>query len=125
MTRTEHSLTVAIGVNGYRDYTVTCPEVTDSCRAYSECGAEGCDGEEIEDLADGDDEFEHHGVIHHQIHADWLVPLDYCWLTVADLPDSLTDQELPVGAYRITKWTPCRDFGDLEDVQVVPRAATR
>lgn len=117
-----HTLTITDDGVHAPDYQITCPGVTDRCRSYVECHIEGCDHDELDEHGDGYEQHEHHGIVHHDIRGDWMLATGDCWLTVANMPDSLLDQELPAGQYEVTGWTDCADFGDLCNLDVRPFA---
>ena len=66
-------------------FAVECPGVTDGCRSWIECRADGCDLDQMDRLAeDGDDEPELHGQRHRNLDG-WSTPTNGCF--IASHPD--------------------------------------
>jgi hypothetical protein len=88
-------------------YGIRCDGVTDWCRSFEECLAEGCDRKALEEAElDGDDEPEAHGVVHRNIgNLGWSVEVADCALRFYDWLDEARDLKLQPGEYRFThRW---------------------
>lgn len=98
--------------DGYRVFSLECPGPVDGCRSYRECDCpESTISEQWEDLTwfEWADEEVAHGVEHREIHGEWMVPTDNCFLQVSgyvpDVASDLRDEQgepLKPGRYPVT-----------------------
>jgi hypothetical protein len=80
------------------DYALTCPGVTDHCRAFVDCVA---NDDEREFLEDADDPIAH-GKKHIMIDALWMAATDDCLYVGHDnLPDEAARLGLPAGYHAV------------------------
>lgn len=102
--RPEPHVLVVTEVDGKRWYAVECPGVTNDCRAWVSCDQFGrqCDDDTL------DEDQSAHGVEHHWIDGDWMVPTDDCLArTHFYLAEVASDLNLPPGRHPVRY-----DFGD-------------
>lgn len=80
----------------YPDYRVECPGVTESCRAWRECGCPESASDDFWDIAEA------HGVEHARIDGVWMVRSDRCFVVTADdMHEAAQDLGLPEGRWPI------------------------
>jgi hypothetical protein len=105
------------------DFDVTCPGVTDRCRAYVDCLAKP---EEIEVLNLGDPPTAH-GKRHLLIDGTWMAATDQCLYATGDIAEAAeylaSKHALKPGTYRVD--VDYRGDGELDLILLDERAVAR
>lgn len=107
-----------------REFDVTCPGVTDHCRAYVDFLAKAEEIEALSDAQDAGEPLEAHGARHLLIDGTWMAATDNCLYASGDIAEAAeylaAEHALKPGTYRVD--VDYRGDGEL-DLMLLGKAA--